>query len=293
MTSPAWRLTLSSPTSSAAVSAIKRVSSASLTSGGKSARKSRLAVAPKPPATPSAMRRIRSSTRLIVALLKQRTVSTARTLRATIDCSAVVMWLPTSTGSTPDSGRAPWAPRPVIAMSKNAPPAIIAPERIWNLPIARPGRLCMPKIASHGNSSKRPSLTIAAPPPRPSSAGWKMKCTVPSKFLVCARWRAAPSSIVVWPSWPQAVHIGPKPDRARRVADPQPPHDAGLAHPAMHLDAEPGELLGDQIRGALLLEPELRVGVDIPAPPGQLVVKGADFLYHRHRHRSPLENGRL
>src|SRR5947208_15593811 len=74
MVSGPWRLTLSSPTSSAAVSAMKRVSSAWLTSGGKSARKSRLAVAPKPPATPSAIRRIRSSTRFIDALLKQRTV---------------------------------------------------------------------------------------------------------------------------------------------------------------------------------------------------------------------------
>ena len=46
----------------------------------------------------------------------------------------------------PASGRAPCAPLPVIAMSKNAPPAIIAPSRIWNLPTASPGRLCMPKI---------------------------------------------------------------------------------------------------------------------------------------------------
>ena len=56
------------------------------------------------------------------------------------------MWLATSTGSMPASGRAPCAPLPVIAMSKNAPPAIIAPSRIWNLPTASPGRLCMPKI---------------------------------------------------------------------------------------------------------------------------------------------------
>src|SRR2546430_2669465 len=35
------------------------------------------------------------------------------------------MWLATTTGSIPDSGRAPCAPRPTIAMSKNAPPAVM------------------------------------------------------------------------------------------------------------------------------------------------------------------------
>ncbi len=99
------------------------------------------------------------------------TVSTGRALRDTIDCSAVVMWLATSTGSMPASGRAPCAPLPVIAMSKNAPPAIIAPSRIWNFPTASPGRLCMPKTTSQGNSSNSPSRIIASAPPRPSSAG--------------------------------------------------------------------------------------------------------------------------
>ena len=43
---------------------------------------------------------------------------------------------------------------------------------------------------------------IAMPPP--SSGGWKMQTTVPSKFRVSARYFAAPSSIAVCPSWPQA-----------------------------------------------------------------------------------------
>ena len=41
-------------------------------------------------------------------------------------------------------------------------------------------------------------------PPKPSSAGWKMKTAVPSKLRLAARYFAAPSSIVVCPSWPQA-----------------------------------------------------------------------------------------
>ncbi len=119
-------------------------------------------------------------------------------------CSAAVTCEATSTESTPASGRAPCAPRPSMSMSKKAPPAIIGPARTANFPSGMPGRLCMPKMASQGKRLNRPSSTIALAPPRPSSAGWKMKFTVPSKFFVAARYLAAPSSIVVWPSWPQA-----------------------------------------------------------------------------------------
>ena len=45
---------------------------------------------------------------------------------------------------------------------------------------------------------------MALAPPMPSSAGWKMKLTWPRKLRVRARYSAAPSSMVVWPSWPQA-----------------------------------------------------------------------------------------
>ena len=66
------------------------------------------------------------------------------------------------------------------------------------------GNAVVAKTPSQGNFWNRPSSTITRPPPRPSSAGWKMKWTVPLKLLLSARYRAAPSSIVVWPSWPQA-----------------------------------------------------------------------------------------
>jgi hypothetical protein len=49
-----------------------------------------------------------------------------------------------------------------------------------------------------------PSLTISLPPPPPSSAGWKITATEPAKFRVSARYFAAPSSMAVCPSWPQA-----------------------------------------------------------------------------------------
>ena len=54
----------------------------------------------------------------------------------------------------------------------------------------------MPKMASQGNRWNRLSLSISRAPPRPSSAGWKMKLTVPLKsrdrrgiWLRPAEWR--------------------------------------------------------------------------------------------------------
>src|SRR5712691_5772249 len=62
----------------------------------------------------------------------------------------------------------------------------------------------------------------------------------------------------------QAVHIRPEPDRARRVADPQPPDDPGLAEAALHLEAELG------------------VGVNVAAESRQLIVEGANLLENVH-----------
>src|SRR5262249_55871354 len=80
----------------------------------------------------------------------------------------------------------------------------------------------------------------------------------------------------------QAIHVGAQPDRARRVADPEPPDEAGLADPAMHLDAEALELVGDKIGGALFLEAQFGMRVDVAPPFRQLVVKAADIVDERH-----------
>ena len=93
----------------------------------------------------------------------------------------------------------------------------------------------------------------------PSSAGWKMKCTVPSKRRVRASWRAAPSSMLVWPSWPQpwctpawrlacaqspSSTIGSASMSARRptlrvaAAAAQRADHAGAADAFVHLEAE-------------------------------------------------------
>src|SRR5262249_43832806 len=64
----------------------------------------------------------------------------------------------------------------------------------------------------------------------------------------------------------QCVHIGSEPDRARRIADPQPADDASAANAAKHLAAKFRELVRNELGGALLLEPELGMRVKV-APP--------------------------
>src|SRR6266446_7414809 len=80
----------------------------------------------------------------------------------------------------------------------------------------------------------------------------------------------------------QAVHIGPQPDRAQRVAAPDRADDAGLGEAPMHLAAIFGELLRDQITGPLLGEAELGMGMDVAADLGQLVeiVEGLGDDWH-------------
>ena len=131
-----------------------------------------------------------------------------------------------------------------------------------------------------------------------------MKCTVPSKLRGLARGsarrRAASSCArhgrrracgrraravaeLVGLDDRQAVHIGPQPDRARRVADPQPADEPGLADAAMHLDAELVELVGDEVGGALSPRSRARDGRGCRAATAvSVVVKLADAVDGRH-----------
>ena len=131
-------------------------------------------------------------------------VCSGGTLRATMVCSAITMLAPTTTGSTAACGMAPWPPVPLTVMMQVSPLAMAKPGTAWKRPSGRPGMLCMPNIASHGNSSRKPSSSILRAPARPSSAGWNTACRMPSKLRVAARCRQADSSMAVWPSWPQA-----------------------------------------------------------------------------------------
>ena len=69
---------------------------------------------------------------------------------------------------------------------------------------------------------------------------------------------------------------------------------AGATHATVHFDAPGLELLGDQLRGAVLLHPELRVGVNIAPDLGQVGMKLADLVENGRgwRHGASLAEGR-
>jgi hypothetical protein len=72
----------------------------------------------------------------------------------------------------------------------------------------------------------------------------------------------------------QGVHVGAQPDARRvvapEIARPQHADDARAAHAPMHLDPPGFKPLGDQRRGAVLLQPELGMGVDVAADRREL-----------------------
>jgi hypothetical protein len=118
-------------------------------------------------------------------------------------CSARMISAATTSGSTAICGRAAWPPRPRTVIAKLSSLAMMPPLRVAMWPAGMPGMLWTPYSASTGKRSNRPSCIIAFAPRPCSSAGWKMKRTVPSTSRRCVRIRAAPSSIAMCPSWPQ------------------------------------------------------------------------------------------
>ena len=76
--------------------------------------------------------------------------------------------------------------------------------RVAKWPASIPGMLCMANIESALNLLNNPSSIIAFAPKPFSSLGWKMKIARPLKSPASARYLAAPSSMLVCPSWPQA-----------------------------------------------------------------------------------------
>ncbi len=81
----------------------------------------------------------------------------------------------------------------------------------------------------------------------------------------------------------QRVHIGAQPDRSRRVAAPDRADHPGAGEPAMHLAAELGELIRDQVGRAPLGKSELRMSVNVAADRRQLVLIMAHLGNDRHR----------
>ena len=150
-------------------------------------------------------------------------------------------------------------------------------------------------------------------PPTPSSAGWNTSFTVPASCGASSFSTAAtPSSVVVWMSWPHAcispglvlangrpglfldrqrVHVGAdRQHRARPAALDQPDH-AGLAHARLVADAQPRQLARHHAGGAHLLEPKLRMRVDVATDLDQRCLdalggvadRGGRIVGKRHR----------
>src|SRR5215472_16873113 len=161
----------------------------------------------------------------------------------------------------------------------------------------------MPKIASHGKRSNRPSATIAAPAAKTFFGRLKDQMhraveiagfgKVPSRTeqhrrmpVMAAGMHAPVISRAVGEVGRlldrQAVHIGSEPNRAQRITGAQPANDTGLADAAKYLAAEPGELLGDEVGGALLFEPEFGMGMNVMPPFLQFVMEFRDAFDDLH-----------
>ncbi len=81
----------------------------------------------------------------------------------------------------------------------------------------------------------------------------------------------------------QRVHIGAQADQALAgLATLEQTDDAGAGQAPVHLDPPVGELLGDHIGGAVLLEGDLGMAVDVPAPGLHVLGELGDAVDDRH-----------
>ncbi len=80
----------------------------------------------------------------------------------------------------------------------------------------------------------------------------------------------------------QRVEVGAQADRALARAGGERADHAGAGEPARHRDAELGQLLGDHVGGAVLLERGLGMGVDVAAPRRHLIVIAGNAIDDRH-----------
>jgi hypothetical protein len=82
----------------------------------------------------------------------------------------------------------------------------------------------------------------------------------------------------------QRVHVGAETHRAsaRGRAAAHDGHDAGLAHAGVVLDVERGQPLGHHVRGAVLLEAELGMRVQVAADRHEIVLPAADVFDRVH-----------
>ena len=76
----------------------------------------------------------------------------------------------------------------------------------------------------------------------------------------------------------QAVQVGPERDRPRPATAAQRAHDTGAGQAPMHVDAEAREQSRHALRGAVLLERDLGMGMQVVPPRGHLPVQAGQSL---------------
>mmetsp|Transcript_36638 Transcript_36638/g.93585 ORF Transcript_36638/g.93585 Transcript_36638/m.93585 type:complete len:214 (-) Transcript_36638:287-928(-) len=133
--------------------------------------------------------------------------STGERLRDTTVWSCWTMAVAATMGSTTPCPMPAAACPPLPTMwSSNCPAAASSgPDLAPTSPVLSQGHRWMPNILSTLGLDRTPSCTIAKPPAPPSSAGWNTMRTVPlMSFSFCLSSLAAPSSIDMCPSCPQA-----------------------------------------------------------------------------------------
>src|SRR5918995_1896898 len=129
--------------------------------------------------------------------------STGSTSLETTVCSAVTIWAAMAIASAVRCGIAPCPPAPLTVISKASAAAMMGPAFVATFPNGSPGHRCSANMDD--TSSATPSSTMILPPPPPSSAGWKKNLTLPLNLSrIPERAWAAPTSMLVCPSWPQA-----------------------------------------------------------------------------------------
>ena len=90
----------------------------------------------------------------------------------------------------------------------------------------------------------------------------------------------------------QAVHIRPQSHHGAWTAA-KDPHHAGHGYVRFHLQTEAPKMLGDERGGSKLPVPELRMGVEVPAPAHHLRHDRFDLGAHRRRHRVVGNHGQV
>lgn len=133
---------------------------------------------------------------------------------------AARFWMPSrirqarGSGSTVFHGCDPWPPRPRTVIFTSSIDEKAHPLRVATSPRAKStGMRCTALAAATGGLSRTPAWIMASlpqisPGSVPSSSAWNMSFTHPGSSLSRSfRMRAAPNSMAVWPSWPQACML--------------------------------------------------------------------------------------